>query len=167
MTSVPRKHTGSALQRAGGQGIERRTQGIPLRGLVAKWTCEAGGSLLRASAGNWLPLGWSKPGSAPTQLSLITSSECWRNPPRRPPQDIPLSSSRFLHSQELTGTFSLLFFLELFRQIIKKATGSAGFRGHKKVGLWATLHQEDASAGAMSDGVAVREENSSACVNSM
>lgn len=29
-------------------------------GLEAKWTCEAGGSLWKGSAGNWLPLGSMK-----------------------------------------------------------------------------------------------------------
>lgn len=122
MTSVPQKHIGSALQSAGGQWTERRTQGIPLRGLVAKWTCEAGGSLLRASgcllAAREVQT-WLRPHAAVTD-NIITAAT---RSPRRAPQDIPLSSSDFLHFQVLTTTFRWCFFLELqgtSRQMTKK-----------------------------------------------
>lgn len=112
MTSVPQKHIGSALQSAGGQWTERRTQGIPLRGLVVKWTCEAGGSLLRASgcllAAREVQT-WLRPHAAVTDNIITAATQS----PRRAPQDIPLSSSYSLHFQVLTATFRWRFFLEL------------------------------------------------------
>lgn len=85
-TSMPWKHIGSWLQRHGDQWTQKRTQGIPLRGLQENCTCEAGGSEWRGTAGNWLPLGSLRasmlaPPHAAVPDNITTEGILrWRNP---------------------------------------------------------------------------------------
>ncbi len=107
ITSTPWKHIGSWLQRHGGQRTQKRTQGIPLRGLGAKWTCEAGGSPWRGSAGNWLPLGSLKaltlaPPHAAVPDNIITAGTLWWCNPLGGPVRI---SRPIILSSELYFTF--------------------------------------------------------------
>lgn len=83
-----------------GQRTQEWTQGIPLRGLGATWTCEAGGSLYRG--GICWQLAASRllesfdPWLRPMQLSPITSSQQALGdaiPLRGPAQDIPADYS--------------------------------------------------------------------------
>lgn len=109
-----------------GQRTQEWTQGIPLRGLGATWTCEAGGSLYRGGgllATGCLSAPWELRPLAPPHAAvadnIITAGARWCNPPQRPRSGYP--SRLFSHRNQILSSIPRCWLLVLRRDPVRDA----------------------------------------------